>query len=282
MNTAIYTQSSGSEGVGFAMPSNIIASVYNMLISPDHKVIRGSIGISFQTASALRGQPRLRLRQRRRAWSIPSPPDGPAAKAGVKPGDVIVSIDGKPIKDGDRLVADISARKVGSTVAARHPAQRQPADPNGRHRRPRQAVRRQRQRMATTTPLRPSPTQAKASSASQVDAVPASTRQQARHPGRSHRHHRPARLLRRRDRPRQGHHHRRDQQEAGLRQVRFQFHRQRPEVRPGCGLQGARCKDRMPPPETPTSEAPCPNPWCRGRSARHPVLAPPRNQLRNP
>ena len=48
MNTAIYTQSMGSQGVGFAMPSNIIATVYNMLIGPEHKVTRGSIGISFQ------------------------------------------------------------------------------------------------------------------------------------------------------------------------------------------------------------------------------------------
>jgi serine protease Do len=44
------------------------------------------------------------------------PADGPAAKAGIKPEDVIVSIDGKPVKDGDALVADISSRKVGSTV----------------------------------------------------------------------------------------------------------------------------------------------------------------------
>src|SRR6202008_997104 len=37
MNTAIYTQSMGSQGVGFAMPSNVIANVYNMLIGPEHK-----------------------------------------------------------------------------------------------------------------------------------------------------------------------------------------------------------------------------------------------------
>ena len=43
-------------------------------------------------------------------------PSGPAAKGGVKPGDVIVAIDGKPVKDGDQLVADISSRKVGSNV----------------------------------------------------------------------------------------------------------------------------------------------------------------------
>ncbi len=45
----------GSEGVGFAMPSNILAKVYNDLIGPSHKVVRGSIGIQFQaeTASAV-------------------------------------------------------------------------------------------------------------------------------------------------------------------------------------------------------------------------------------
>ena len=115
MNTAIYTQSMGSQGVGFAMPSNVIANIYNMLISPDHKVVRGSIGISFQgMESAAVG----------RVYGFSSggvlvntvTPNGPAAKGGVKPGDVIVSIDGKQVKDGDQLVADISARKVGSTV----------------------------------------------------------------------------------------------------------------------------------------------------------------------
>ncbi len=63
----------------------------------------------------LRRQPHVRLRQRRRHRQLRHP-NGGAAKAGIKPGDVIVSIDGRNIKDGDDLVADISARKVGSTV----------------------------------------------------------------------------------------------------------------------------------------------------------------------
>ncbi len=115
MNTAIYTQSMGSQGVGFAMPSNIIANIYNMLISPDHKVVRGSIGISFQGAESSAVS---------RVYGFANggvlvnavTPSGPAAKGGVKPGDVIVAIDGKPVKDGDQLVADISSRKVGSNV----------------------------------------------------------------------------------------------------------------------------------------------------------------------
>jgi serine protease Do len=115
MNTAIYTQSMGSEGVGFAMPSNVLASVYNMLISPEHKVVRGSIGISFH------GYPSP---AEMKAYGFENggvhvadvTQDGPAFKAGIRPDDVVVSIDGKPIKDGDQLVADVSARKVGSTV----------------------------------------------------------------------------------------------------------------------------------------------------------------------
>jgi serine protease Do len=115
MNTAIYTQSMGSEGVGFAMPSNILASVYNMLISPDHKVTRGSIGISFQGAQSS-AVSRMYGFANGGVLVNTVTPNGPASKGGVKPGDVIVSIDGKSIKDGDELVADISSRKVGSTV----------------------------------------------------------------------------------------------------------------------------------------------------------------------
>jgi serine protease Do len=114
MNTAIYTQSMGSQGVGFAMPANIIANIYNMLIGPEHKVVRGSIGITFQTAqSSAVG----------RVYGFTNgvivgtvTPNGGAAKAGIQVGDVLVSIDGRNIKDGDDLVNDISARHVGSTV----------------------------------------------------------------------------------------------------------------------------------------------------------------------
>jgi serine protease Do len=115
MNTAIYTQSMGSQGVGFAMPSNIIANTYNMLIGPEHKVIRGSIGISFQGAvSSAVGRVYGFANGGVLVNTVTA--NGPAAKGGVKPGDVIVSIDGKSIKDGDQLVADISSRKVGSSV----------------------------------------------------------------------------------------------------------------------------------------------------------------------
>ena len=115
MNTAIYTQSSGSEGVGFAMPSNTVANVYNMLIGPEHKVIRGSIGIAFNGAPSS-AETREYGYANGGVMVKDVTPSGPAAKAGIQPLDVIVTIDGKPIKDGDQLVADVSARKVGSSV----------------------------------------------------------------------------------------------------------------------------------------------------------------------
>jgi serine protease Do len=115
MNTAIYTQSMGSQGVGFAMPSNIIISVYNQLISPEHKVTRGSIGIQFQAAPSSAVN---RVYGSAAGGVIVGSvvPNGGASKAGLQPDDVIVSVDGRSIKDGDDLVADISGRKVGSSV----------------------------------------------------------------------------------------------------------------------------------------------------------------------
>ncbi len=114
MNTAIYTQSMGSQGVGFAMPANTIASVYNMLIGPEHKVVRGSIGIQFQVAQSS-AVGRIYGFKNGVIVGVVTP-NGGAAKAGMQPGDVIVSIDGRNIKDGDDLVNDISNRRVGSTV----------------------------------------------------------------------------------------------------------------------------------------------------------------------
>ncbi|MEO6909523.1 MAG: trypsin-like peptidase domain-containing protein [Edaphobacter sp.] len=114
MNTAIYTQSMGSQGVGFAMPSNTIAKIYNMLIGPQHKVVRGSIGISFQPGvnSAVN-----RMYGFSNGVIVSTvTPSGGASKAGLQPGDVIISIDGRDIKGGDDLVDDISARQVGSTI----------------------------------------------------------------------------------------------------------------------------------------------------------------------
>ena len=115
VNTAIYTQSAGNEGIGFAMPSNSVVEVYNALIGPEHKVVRGSIGITFQPNQ---NSSLARVYGFKTGGVIINGVSAgqPAAKAGLKAGDIITTIDGKPVRDGDELVAVISARKPGSTV----------------------------------------------------------------------------------------------------------------------------------------------------------------------
>jgi serine protease Do len=114
VNTAIYTQSSGYQGIGFAMPSNTVVQVYNDLISAGHKVTRGSIGIRFN-----QGLPSAvnRVYGFKSGVLIQSvAPGGPAERAGLKGGDIIVSVDGRNIKDGDDLVNEITSRHPGSTI----------------------------------------------------------------------------------------------------------------------------------------------------------------------
>jgi serine protease Do len=114
VNTAIYTQSAGYQGIGFAMPSNTVVDVYNDLISPSHKVTRGSIGIQFR--EGLSGAVNRVYGFKNGVLVQEVQPAGPADKAGLKAGDIIVAIDGRPIKDGDDLVNEIASRRPGSTI----------------------------------------------------------------------------------------------------------------------------------------------------------------------
>ncbi len=114
VNTAIYTQSAGYQGIGFAMPSNTVVSVYNDLISPSHKVTRGSIGIQFR--EGLSGAVNRVYGFKNGVLVQEVQPGGPADKAGLKPGDILTSIDGRSIKDGDDLVNEIASRRPGSTA----------------------------------------------------------------------------------------------------------------------------------------------------------------------
>jgi serine protease Do len=114
VNTAILTQSAGYEGIGFAMPSNTVIGVYNDLIGPEHKVIRGSIGVQFQAILS----PAVQRVYGFKAGVLVNAvsPHGPADQAGLKAGDIITTVDGQSIKDGDALVSEIAARKPGSSV----------------------------------------------------------------------------------------------------------------------------------------------------------------------
>jgi serine protease Do len=114
VNTAIYTQSAGYQGIGFAMPSNTVVEVYNDLIGASHKVTRGSIGIRFN--QGLSGAVNRVYGFKNGVLVQQIVHGGPADKAGLKAGDIITTIDGRSIKDGDDLVGEITSRRPGSTI----------------------------------------------------------------------------------------------------------------------------------------------------------------------
>jgi serine protease Do len=114
INTAILTDTNAYAGVGFALPSNTVVQVYNQLIGPDHRVSRGSIGIMF---NAQENPAIARVYGTGSGVTVSSvTPGSPAEQAGLKVGDTIVAIDGKPVKNGDELVSDIAGRKPGSKI----------------------------------------------------------------------------------------------------------------------------------------------------------------------
>jgi len=111
INTMIATRSGGYEGIGFALPVNMMVRVYNDIIRDGH-VTRGSIGITWQNTKP----EALRAMGFDHGVIIEDVhKDGPADKAGVKAEDVVVAINDKPLKDGDDLMGRVADMPVGTT-----------------------------------------------------------------------------------------------------------------------------------------------------------------------
>jgi serine protease Do len=113
INTAIATRRGSYDGVGFAIPSNTARKVYNALITSG-SVRRGAIGVQFysQNNSAL-----LRSFRTDHGIVVNSVQSGsPAEHAGLRRGDVILSVQGKPITDADELVSIISDSEIGKQL----------------------------------------------------------------------------------------------------------------------------------------------------------------------
>lgn len=111
MNTAILSPSGGSVGIGFAIPSNLIKRVVAQLEEHGH-VTRGFLGVEAQSLSHGMAAA-LNLPTSSGALIASVQPDTPAMKAGLKPGDVIQSVNGQTVKDPRDLAVDIANVKPG-------------------------------------------------------------------------------------------------------------------------------------------------------------------------
>lgn len=115
INTFIFTQSGGSEGIGFAIPSNLVKDAYEQIRKDGH-VHRGEIGV---TAQSITPDLAAALDLKRDTGVILGDvtPDGPAYKGGLKPGDIVLSIDGKRLYNAREFETALYRIPLNQTVA---------------------------------------------------------------------------------------------------------------------------------------------------------------------
>jgi serine protease Do len=114
VNTAIFSPSGGSVGIGFDIPAATAKNVIAQLKDAGH-VTRGWLGVQIQPVTSEVADA-LGLKQAAGALVTEPQSDSPAAKAGVKSGDVIVSIDGTAIKDSRELAQKVGTMSPGASV----------------------------------------------------------------------------------------------------------------------------------------------------------------------
>ncbi len=111
INTAIYSPNGGSVGIGFAIPSEVVSRVVAELRAKG-RIDRGWLGVSLQDAAAGAAASRaaggVSIAAVERA--------GPAARSGLRPGDVVTAVNGQPVDTARTLVRTVAAFAPGNTV----------------------------------------------------------------------------------------------------------------------------------------------------------------------
>ena len=111
VNTAIYSQSGGSVGLGFAIPANLVVRVKDSIISTG-KFEKPYIGVYLDSLDAEKIKT-LNLKSSNGIYIAGVVANGPAAKAGLAKNDVVIAVDGKEINSAGAFVGEIAAKKVG-------------------------------------------------------------------------------------------------------------------------------------------------------------------------
>ena len=112
INTAIFSRSGGSMGIGFAIPTEIVKLVMNGIIK-DGKVHRGWLGIELQSSMK---DPTKLSDDTQGVEVMNVMPNGPAAKAGLQKGDIITAMDNKPVNDANTLIQMVARKAPNSVV----------------------------------------------------------------------------------------------------------------------------------------------------------------------
>lgn len=113
INTAIYTQTGGYQGIGLAIPGNTVKNVADQLIN-EGRVSRGYLGIRFSPVSEALAKALDAPRGSAQVASVEK--DGAAGKAGVQTGDVIIAIDGKELTNSNELLTVVATAMPGDEL----------------------------------------------------------------------------------------------------------------------------------------------------------------------